>query len=172
MPRHPDGPIQETRIRMSNATNPASMVLRLAILALAVLLLAACGKSTVVRSPSAAGSTPVSQPRPGESVLVRRGDTLYSLARAQRVTVADLARWNGLQPPYTIYPGQRLRLGPGSGTTVATAPRPKPDATPAAPAPRPPATPPAATPAPASSGFAWRWPAQGVLLGTYLAGDN
>ncbi|KAF1686550.1 hypothetical protein B1992_08005 [Pseudoxanthomonas broegbernensis] len=144
------------------------MVFRFGALVLALLLLAACGKSTVVRSPSASGTaTAASQPRPGESVLVKRGDTLYSLARAQGMSVTDLARWNGLQPPYTIYPGQRLRLGPADGKT-ATAASTRPAAG-AATAPPRPATP---APVPASSGFAWRWPAQGVLLGTYVAGDN
>lgn len=144
---------------------PRAMARIVSLLVLAVFL-AACGKSTVVRSPSAGGAVSVSKPRPGESVLVKRGDTLYSLARAQGMTVADMARWNGLRPPYTIYPGQRLRLGPAAGT-AKTAP-PKAGTAPGTSAPRAPAPP----KAPANSGFAWRWPAQGVLLGTYEAGNT
>ena len=167
---------------MSNATaparSPARRVFRLGIVVLAVLALVACGRSTVVRSPAAAGSS-ASQARPGQSVVVQRGDTLYALARRNNVAVTDLARWNGLPPPYTIYPGQRLALGPAdgkSGTAAVTPARPASGASTApatgtvatAPAQRPAATP----AAPASSGFSWRWPAQGVLLNTYVAGNN
>ena len=146
---------------------------RALLLVLVVASLAACGKSTVVRSPSASSAPAAPLPSKGvagKSVVVQRGDTLYSIARGQGVAVTDLARWNGLQAPYTIYPGQRLLLGE-DGKVVATAPRP---AAPAAPAtsqaPKPiVSTSPAA---PASSGFSWRWPAQGVMLNTYVAGNN
>lgn len=47
--------------------------------------------------------------------LVVRGDTLYGIAFRHGVDFRDLARWNGIVPPHTIYPGQRLRLdGPGA----------------------------------------------------------
>jgi len=163
----------------------------LAALAL-MAMLAACGKSTVVRSPAAGSGTSgtsaaPSQGQPGASVVVQRGDTLYSIARRNNVTVADMARWNRLSAPYTIYPGQRLALGASSGgtassgtskppatgtTTIATG---KP-ATPAsstgttagttttAPAPHPAA-------APVASGIRWQWPAQGVTLSTYVEGN-
>jgi lipoprotein NlpD len=41
---------------------------------------------------------------------VRRGDTLYTIAWRYGLDYPDLARWNGIRYPYTIYPGQRLRL--------------------------------------------------------------
>jgi len=41
---------------------------------------------------------------------VRRGDTLYRIARSFRKTVSEIVQLNGLQRPYTIYPGQTLRL--------------------------------------------------------------
>lgn len=98
---------------MSTTIRPARPWFRFGALVVLVLLLAACGKSTVVRTPGS--------PAPaGGSVVVERGDTLYAIARRHGVAVADLARWNGLQPPYTIYPGQRLRLGPASGATAAS----------------------------------------------------
>ena len=50
-------------------------------------------------------------PRNKESeITVRRGDTLYSLAKENDVTVARLAYINGLKRPYIINPGQTLRL--------------------------------------------------------------
>jgi membrane-bound lytic murein transglycosylase D len=39
---------------------------------------------------------------------VRRGDTLYSVARLLQVTVSQLLSWNGLSKGGTIKPGQRL----------------------------------------------------------------
>jgi LysM repeat protein len=49
--------------------------------------------------------------------VVRRGDTLYSIARRYGTTYQALAALNGLRYPYTIYVGQRLVVS-GSGTTV------------------------------------------------------
>jgi len=41
---------------------------------------------------------------------VRSGDTLYSIAWQIGKDYRDLAKWNGISRPYTIYTGQRLRL--------------------------------------------------------------
>lgn len=145
--------------------------MRLALAGGLALALAACS-STVVRTPQSDGGKSASAGRSGASVVVQQGDTLYSVSRRNGVSVEDMARWNGLKPPYTIYPGQRLALGQGGtrtgGTTAPTRTvvAPKPGAV--EPAPRP-ATPAAAPP---SSGFAWRWPAQGVVLNTFVAGNN
>ena len=46
------------------------------------------------------------------NVIVRRGDTLYSIARENNTTVADLARANNLKEPYVIKIGQSLKLKP------------------------------------------------------------
>lgn len=42
--------------------------------------------------------------------MVKTGDTLYAIAFERDVDYRDLARWNRLVPPYTIYPGQSLKL--------------------------------------------------------------
>lgn len=44
--------------------------------------------------------------------VVQKGDTLYSIAFRQQLDFHTLAKWNGIQPPYTIYPGETLRLTP------------------------------------------------------------
>jgi membrane-bound lytic murein transglycosylase D len=41
---------------------------------------------------------------------VRRGDTLYAIAKLYNTTVADLRRLNGLRRSGRIFPGQRLRV--------------------------------------------------------------
>jgi membrane-bound lytic murein transglycosylase D len=51
----------------------------------------------------AAGNAPA--PR---AHLVRKGDSLFSIAREHHCTVADLRRWNGLEPDAKLHPGQRL----------------------------------------------------------------
>ena len=45
-------------------------------------------------------------------VQVRRGETLYSIAWRFDLNYHELARWNGLVPPYTLTPGQWLKMNP------------------------------------------------------------
>ncbi len=148
---------------------------RALLIGLAVAMLAACS-TTVVRTPGAPSSTrPSSQAKPGATVRVQRGDTLYGIAFRNGVDVKDLAAWNGIAPPYTIYPGQSLKLYPAGGSrpaaTTTTPTRPS-TGTSTRPTPPPaPVTRPVATPAPANSGFAWRWPADGHLIGRFVNGD-
>jgi len=91
--------------------------------------LAACGtmRSSVVVEPAAGGSAhghaPAAQrartPIPGGSYVVVKGDTLYSIAFRKGVDFRDLAQWNGIAAPYTIWPGRRLTLSPSTvGATV------------------------------------------------------
>ena len=46
----------------------------------------------------------------GESHVVSRGETLYSIAWARNLEFRGLAKTNSIASPYTIYPGQVLRL--------------------------------------------------------------
>ncbi|PIQ37238.1 MAG: hypothetical protein COW59_08260 [Lysobacterales bacterium CG17_big_fil_post_rev_8_21_14_2_50_64_11] len=152
-------------------------------LLLALAVLASCGRSTVVRRDHY--GRPVStQPISAGSVLVQRGDTLYGIAFRAGQDYRDVARWNGIRPPYTIYPGQRLQLrGPALATvssrrpSAAAAPR-KPTQTPVQtprPVARKPVAPAPRRPAPAPStaaAIAWRWPTQGALIGRFVAGDT
>jgi len=147
------------------------MMLRAILITACACLLAACS-STVVRESGTRASTP----KYGATVVVKRGDNLYRIATNNGISTLDLATWNSIPPPYTIYPGQRLRLYPSDGRrTASTSSRPatgtsrtktttstKPAAT-ASPAP--------AASKPAASPFAWRWPTEGQLVGTYAAGN-
>ena len=47
---------------------------------------------------------------PPEAIIyyVKPGDTLYGIARRYGTSVANLAKFNYLNPPYTIFPGQAL----------------------------------------------------------------
>ncbi len=77
----------------------------------------------VAEAPSAAA---------GGTVTVGPGMTLYSVARANNLSVAQLAAANGIKAPYAVHTGQKLRI-PGAGEAVtprtAAAPSmPKPSA--------------------------------------------
>src|SRR5712692_470705 len=48
-------------------------------------------------------------PRAGVHV-VQAGDTVWRIARQYGVSTAQLARWNGLERPDRIFPGERLRI--------------------------------------------------------------
>jgi len=43
---------------------------------------------------------------------VRKGETLYSISWKYGLDYKDVARWNGIRPPYRIYKGQELWLSP------------------------------------------------------------
>ena len=147
--------------------------------ALAVFAIAGCS-SRVIREPGDTAVVAPSKPRYGATAVVKRGDTLYRIASSNGIAVRDLAAWNGIAEPYTIQPGQRLKLYPSTGprpsasTAGTTAPSrataaPRTPTTAAKPATSKPA--PVAPSAPTSSGFKWRWPADGDLISRYVAGD-
>ena len=141
----------------------------LLLLAAAILgasVLAGCASSRVVsRNAGDSGPVAVSKPKPGVMVTVQRGQNLYRIATDHGITMRDLAAWNGIRSPYTIHPGQRLRLYPGGGTSVAR------NTTVRSPPPRKPTSTPKPVAAPVATTFAWRWPVDGPLLAMYLAGE-
>jgi lipoprotein NlpD len=218
---------------------------RLLVLLMVATLMAGCGHSRVVKREGSrperpVRSAPAVRPAPrgerGQTYVVRRGDTMYGIAFRHGLDYRDVAAWNRVPAPYTIYPGQRLSLSaprsaaspvggsvtgmpaparpaaptangpaisrplppasapagpaPVAGTPAAAGPvspanpgsvpgqgTPQPVATsvpagPTTPAVSPPATVAApATPPAAVSAAGWRWPAQGQLVGRFVAGD-
>ena len=151
------------------------------VTALAVFAIGGCS-SRVIREPgNSAVVAPPSKPKYGATAVVKRGDTLYRIASSNGIAVRDLAAWNGIAEPYTIQPGQRLKLYPSTGsrpaastaTTVpsksTTPPQTSAAAKPATQKPKPAA--PVAPSAPTNSGFNWRWPADGDLISRYVVGD-
>lgn len=173
----------------------------LLIVALVALLLAAC--STQPRVVAVRRAAPYGAPasrvaeRPGYYRVVA-GDTLYSIAFRHQMDYRELARINSIGPPYTIYPGQELRLHRAPGMAgiapppVAAAPAvvttPTAVATVAATASSSPTSmngAAAMTPAPASAqtavisggptrsvdGIVWRWPVDGPVLAGFEADE-
>ncbi|GAB2659321.1 peptidoglycan DD-metalloendopeptidase family protein [Arenimonas aestuarii] len=165
---------------------------------LAITLVAACGHSRVVKregSRSAPDRAVQSVPRSGD-YTVKRGDTLYGIAFRHGLDYREVASLNRIGPPYTIYPGQTLRLRsqqrasttravtgmpsprtpPPSGSRGSTPTRPTtPVATPATPVAvpaRPEAAPVVpAVPVAAPASGTWRWPTQGQVIGRFVSGD-
>ncbi|MCW8156937.1 LysM peptidoglycan-binding domain-containing protein [Stutzerimonas stutzeri] len=126
--------------------------------------------------------------------IVRRGDTLWSIAFRFGWDWRELARVNGIQPPHVIYPGQKIRFDGGSSRVVSAAPRPAPQTTPApapsapvvvaTPVPRQPAITTPSSPPPASppastqvtpvtrSASGWAWPANGTIIGRFSSNGS
>ena len=80
------------------------------------------GQTLFLPSPDAPEPQP--EPDPAGIVTVRSGDTLWGIAIAHGITVAQLMKANGLSGTL-IYPGQRLRL-PGTEAGPDTPPAPMP----------------------------------------------
>ena len=91
-------------------------------LALVAAMLAGCSYGGV--APVESASRPPAQKssaRP-EVHIVKRGDTLYSIAWRYGFDYRQVAAWNAIREPYTIYPSQKLRLtrAPRSDSTQTT----------------------------------------------------
>ena len=99
-------------------------------------------------------------------VVVQSGATLYGLAARNGMKVSDLAAWNGLTPPYTVFAGQSLKLAPPAAIAAARAPALPAVATSPKPAviSRKPESPDVVTSNGSASPQTWRWPAEGVVL--------
>jgi len=55
----------------------------------------------------------------GKYYTVKKGDTVYGIARKTGANASDIVRWNGLRKPYKIRAGQRLRVS-GKATRSAS----------------------------------------------------
>lgn len=130
---------------------------------------------------------------------VQRGDTLYGIAWQKGIDYRLVAAWNGIRPPYRIYPGQTLRLSaptshrgssaiahrsstqthalPASRPPARTTATPLPKTTPrtSAKTSKPKQTPSVVRkPTSASSGsqyLAWSWPTRGKIVSPFDAAD-
>lgn len=149
-----------------------------ALLALLFVLLAGCGELTPV-APDAYTFTHT----------VRSGETLFSIAFDYGYDYREIAAWNEIPPPYTIFVGQQLVVIQPYGRRIE--PPPVATESPLAVEDRPPpstsapggatASPPVVVrplrrdvvenrrPAPTSSGIPWQWPTDGKILERFNA---
>jgi lipoprotein NlpD len=110
---------------------------------------------------------------------VRSGDTLFSIAWRNDKDFRELALWNEIRKPYTIYEGQWLRLKPPRQPRKSTPSNM--DRKPASP-PKPVAQEPKQTKPKVSAPkkqlqkrvgpLVWGWPYKGKVSATFKAGDR
>ena len=117
---------------------------RWVLIALAIMLLSACGSHSSWRDNQ-------------QTHIVRKGETLFSIAWRYGKSSEDLARWNRLGNGSLIYPGQVLRLT-GSG---ATSSRPSSGTASSGTRTRPPPKPLPSIPSQPSP--KWSWPTSGQI---------
>jgi lipoprotein NlpD len=99
---------------------------------------------------------------------VERGDTLYSISWRYGLAYRQVAAWNNIGPPYTIYPGQKLRLKPPVEDSPAA---PRQDNERAADRGKPDKAASARGSKRAASGYDWQWPADGSVVSGYGTSD-
>jgi lipoprotein NlpD len=85
------------------------------LLALAALL-GGCGGGSLAPVEDGGGQS-LREP----SAQIVSGDTLYSFAWRYGFDYREIAAWNGLNPPYTVHAGQRLRLLPATASLAGNA---------------------------------------------------
>ena len=104
---------------------------RMLAVAALLLLLAACAQNppapvvdmtrTIPPAGAAGTGAPDKPQAPAGHYIVEKGDTLYSIAFHNQLDWQELAQWNGIGSPYTIVPGQDLRLTrPPAGAAPVT----------------------------------------------------
>jgi lipoprotein NlpD len=115
-------------------------LMRWSALTTIAILITGCARTVVVQQPP--GGQAVVRPVPAGNAAgtytVVKGDTLYSIAFRNGTDFRAVAQLNGIAEPYTIWPGQVLKL-PGHGAPI---PVRAPATVVVAKAPPPPAAPP------------------------------
>ncbi len=87
-----------------------------------VLPPAIVGKSDASTHDPAVVVKPLATGDEGGLYTVKQGDTLFSIAKTNGVTVRDIAAWNNIEDPANIRVGQQLRLTPPDGVTATPVP--------------------------------------------------
>ena len=114
--------------------------------------------------------------------VVRKGDTLYSIAWRFGLDHKKLGNWNGVMPPFTIFPGQKLRLSVPRNSQAAITSASRRSQQPVATKSETRTTAAAKKVAPvslqaplpktdSSGGLKWRWPARGQVVKSFAAKD-
>ena len=159
-----------------------------------LLLLQGCSSGYAPVSERSLGARSEARGPAPASYRVQRGDTLYSISFRYGLDYREVARWNGIDSRYFIYPGQSLTLRlPGgskaaSGSTAApkpSSPAPAASTTTArtvtntnrseATARTPSSSPAPSKPSSASSGgngaVSWQWPHKGRIISRFGGGE-
>ena len=119
-------------------------------------------------APAKLAAPPVAAP--DGSYVVKKGDTLYSIALEHGADYREVAQWNGLTDPTKIEIGQRLKVRPpeGSASVAPVKGGGAPEARPLE-KPQPPAIAKAPEAAPVSDSIHFMWPAKGKVIAGFAA---
>ena len=143
------------------------------IVVASVIVIAGCGHKGIYTTGYYSGR---SAHWPAETHVVQVGETLYSIAWQYGQDYREVARWNDIASPYTIYPQQELRVSKPSIvkqhktsqlTEVNKSVRPTPAATKTSYIPVKPAN----KVRPGSHKLNWQWPVRGKVLNRFSASD-
>lgn len=101
----------------------------------------------------------------GSVYTVKRGDTLSRISRMTGTSVRDLARMNGISPPYTIEVGQKLKVsGASSSSTKKSTASKTAKVVPSSAVPQ--------SSWPPVGQRCWRWPASGKVVMKYSTSEG
>lgn len=75
----------------------------------------AAAKMTAAHRTKAVVLAKASARKPRAHYVVKRGDTVFSIARRFKVAVDDLKSWNNLSPALNLQPGNKLTVSPPQG---------------------------------------------------------
>ena len=160
--------------RISPWGSPGSVPL--VLLLFTVILVQGCGSL----EPAPVDSRDLGSAIPPGYHRVRSGETLYAIAWGQGLDYHRVADWNGISPPYTIYPAQLIRVIPpetadappkapprgGQTGKVASSSEAKPITSTNS------STRSRADPTAPSGKLSWQWPVVGKIVQTYRNGDR
>lgn len=128
------------------------------------------GKKTAHAKRKQPAKTPTSRPVSKKNQhTVKKGETMYSIAWQYGYDVRDVARWNRIRAPYTIYPQQKIRLKPPKSTASKKPWKAQRPAS-AKPATRPTKKP--RTDSKNTKKISWQWPTKGKIIGKYSSRDS
>ena len=80
------------------------------------------GSTSAPASTAASTTAASSSSSSGRAYTVKAGDTLSGIADSHGVGLSQVLKWNGLSMGSIIYPGQKVKVGGGSGTQAPSAP--------------------------------------------------
>jgi lipoprotein NlpD len=148
---------------------------------------AAAAEAAKAAAAAAAASAAAAEAAKAGSYTVKPGDTMIRIGLEAGQPWKDIARWNNLEAPYTLEPGQVLRVAPPA-SEVSTGPRAvaaakvesRPlDAKPGTAASAPVSTAPVVVQAPSAPAARepdddvnWQWPASGAVLAGFEEGKT
>lgn len=141
----------------------ASRFLVIAAVVTTVVLAGCASRTTQAPVTDMSGGTV--RPSVGGNYVVKRGDTLYKIAQAHNMNVAELSRLNNITDPSQLRIGQVLRLD-----SSGAAPAPSPSvATPIPVKPASPTEPASTVRASDAALISWGWPASGKIIQSFNA---